>query len=240
MRRRLAAIPPPARRALAGLAVLVLGALLLAAGPSGTADPLTALNDGNRLFRNGQVEAAVAAYREGYSPASPHPTLLYNLATALHHLDRLPEAVLWYRRGADSEDPWLQENLWLARRSLGSQILPPGGSLGWLTRHADALRLGAIAVAWAALMLVIVFPRAPLWGLAVSALVAAALYGGAASVDRWGPRPAVVLQDCYTEAGELPAGTEAWVRPQADGRFRVSGSGAVCDRGAVELLFPGS
>ena len=88
-------------------------------------DSRAALNEGNRRFRDGQIEAAVEAYLRGYSPAAPHPTLLYNLGTALHHLDRLPEAILWYRRAAESDDLWLKDNLLLARRSLGSQI--PGG-----------------------------------------------------------------------------------------------------------------
>lgn len=231
-----------ARRAVLCLAALALGAatLVAARGQLADTDPLTSLAEGNRLFRNGEVEAAIDAYTSGYSPAAPHPTLLYNLATALHHVDRLPEAILWYRRGADAEDPWLEENLWLARRSLGSQVMQPGGSLGWLTRHADHLRLAAIVLGWLSLLLMIALPRMPLWGLAASAAVAFLLYGGAAGVDRWGPRPAVVLSDCYTEAGELPAGTEAWVRPSLDGRWAVSGSVAVCDPDTVELVFPGA
>ncbi|MEE8526676.1 MAG: tetratricopeptide repeat protein [Thermoanaerobaculia bacterium] len=220
-------------------------------------DPLTALNEGNRLFRNGQVQQAVETYGSGYHPASPHPTLLYNLATALHHLDRLPEAILWYRRAAEvggapsaeavggevpaagKGDPWLQENLWLARRSLGSEVLPAGGPLGWLGRHAGALRAAAIVLAWAALLVVIAVPRMPTWGTAVIALLAFSLYGGAIAVDRWGPRAAVVLEDCFTAAGELPAGTEIWVRPATGGGWLISGSdNAVCEAGAVGLVLP--
>ncbi len=204
-------------------------------------DPETALDDGNRLFKSGRIEAAVEVYRRGYVPRVPrvpHPTLAYNLGTALHHLGRLPEAVLWYRRAGGSGDPWLEENLWLARRRLGSQVLPPVGPLGSLARQVDALRLAAIAAAWATFLALIAVRRFPLWGFLTSALLAGALYGAAAGVERWGPRPAVLVADCTSAAGEFPAGTEAWVRPLADGRFRVSGSAAVCDRETVELVFP--
>ncbi len=219
------------------LAVLA-GLPALAVPGAGGVDPETALDDGNRLFRSGRIEAAVEVYRRGVSPRSPHPTLVYNLGTALHHLGRLPEAVLWYRRAAGSEDPWLEENLWLARRRLGSQVLPPVGLLGVLARQVDALRLAAISVAWATLLALITIRRFPLWGLVASALLAGALYGAGAGVERWGPRPAVLVADCISAAGEFPAGTEAWVRPLADGRFRVSGSAAVCDRETVALVFP--
>ncbi len=222
------------------LGLLAAGLPLLAAGPGdGGADPRTALVEGNRLFRSGRIEAAVEIYRRGYQPRSPHPALAYNLGTALHHLGRLPEAVLWYLRAADSEDPWLVENLWLARRSLGRRVLPPGGLLGWLAQHGDALRLAAIAVGWGTLLAVIAVRRFPRWGLVTSALAAGLLYGAAAGVERWGPQPAVIVADCISEAVELPAGTEAWVRLRADGRFRVSGSPAVCGGETVGLVFPG-
>ena len=228
-----------ARRALVGAGVLVLAILTLAAAKvEPGADAWGALREGNDLYRGGRIEAAVAAYERGYSPRSPHPTLVYNLGTALHHLGRLPEAILWYLRAADSRDPWLEENLWLARRSLGTQALEPGGPLGWLAQNGDGLRWAAIAAAWGWLLLTVALPRPPIWGLVAGALLAAALYAAAAGVERWGPRPAVDLADCVSAAGELPAGTEVWVRPQADGRFRVSGSGAVCDRETVALVFP--
>ncbi len=238
------------RGAALGLAaVLVVSALAAAIPPEGTADPVAALNEGNRLFRNGRLEEAVEAYRAGYSPADPHPTLLYNLATVLHHLDRLPEAVLWYRRAAGSKDPWLEENLRLARRSLGSQALPPGGNFGRLKPWTDAMRWSAVGLAWIGLVLLAWRSRLPLspsgdqggktrWAAIPVAVLAAALYGGAFAVDRWGPRPAVLLEDCATAAGELPAGTEAWVRHLDDGRYLVPGTGLVCPATAVAPVFP--
>ncbi len=215
-----------------------------------------ALDAGNRLFRAGEVDAAVVAYLDGYSPRAPHPTLLYNLGTALHHAGRLPEAILWYRRAARAKtpslwraatsnapllwragDPWLEENLWLARRSLGSQALPPTGLPGWLAGHTGGLRWAAIAIAWIILLLVVTRDGMPLRGVLAAAALAIALYGGAAAVERWGPRPAVILEDCPTPAGTLPAGTEAWVHP-GTGAWRISGSGnRSCPPDALEPVW---
>ena len=61
---------------------------------------------------------------------------------------------------------------------------------------------------------------------------------GAIAADLWGPRPAVVLEDCSTAAGELPAGTEAWVRHLDDGRYLVPGTGLVCPAAAVMPIDP--
>ncbi len=229
--------------AAAGFVVAVGISLAFAtgAGDGPAVDSQTALNEGNRHFRDGRLDQAVTAYEAGYSAKSPHPTLLYNLGTTLHHLDRLPEAILWYRRAAASDDPWLAENLWLARRSLGSQILPAGGSVGWLGRHTGALRLVAIAIAWLILLLVLSSPKMPGWALITVSLLTVTLYGSAAAIDRWGPRPAVILSDCFTSAGDLPAGTEAWVSRGADGRWTISGSeNVVCPAETIELIFPDS
>ncbi|MCP3961453.1 MAG: tetratricopeptide repeat protein [bacterium] len=202
----------------------------------GPAAPRAALQEGNRLFRDGQIEAAAEAYLRGYSPTAPHPTLVYNLGTALHHLDRLPEAILWYRRAEGSDDLWLKDNLLLARRSLGSQVLAPGGLLGRLGQHADSSRLIAIVLAWVTAVVFVASKKTPIWLVAGLACLAAGLYGGAAAVKHWGPRPAVILEDCSSATGELPAGTEAWVRPAADGRWLISGSDVICPTETVELI----
>lgn len=224
-------------------AAFLLGAVLTAGlataiPPEGTADPDAALQEGNRLFRNGRLEEAVEAYRAGYLATDPDPTLLYNLATALHNLGRLPEAVLWYRRATGSEDPWLEENLRLARRSLGVQALPPGGTFGRLKPWTAEMRWTAVGLAWIGLVLLALRSRLPVWPSIAAAVLAAVLYAGALGVDRWGPRPAVLLQVCETAAGSLPAGTEAWVRLLDDGRYLVPGTGFVCPAAAVELVFP--
>lgn len=215
-------------------------ATLAAIGQGPETDPVAALNEGNRLFRNGQLEEAVEAYRSGYSPRAPHPTLVYNLGTTLHRLDRLPEAILWYRRAGDSADPWLQENLWLARRSLGSQTLPAGGFLGRLSGHTWWLELAAVVLGWLALLALLALPRLPWWSLLSVALLSTALYVSALALDRWGPAPAVLLQDCTTPAGDLPAGTEVWVQRAGDA-WRLSGSQvSFCPVDQAELVIPRS
>ncbi len=235
---------------------MALAAGLIVAGGHLQRDPQAALSEGNRLFRQGQVEAAVAIYLEGYSTTAPNPTLLYNLGTALHHLERLPEAILWYRRAIASgdpsssgragdpsrrgraSDPWLQDNLWLARRGLGSRTMQPGGPVSWLSRHTEGVRLAGIALSWIALLLVVAQEKLPARALVAAAALAISVYGTAEAVERWGPQPAVVLEDCLTPAGELPAGTETWVRP-ASGGWLISGSGdLVCPPAAIELVFP--
>lgn len=220
----------------------VLGLLALLA-PAAIAQPPTdaasALREGNRLFRDGRIAEAIDAYTTGYAPAMSNPTLCYNLGTALHHTGRLPEAILWYRRAAEAQDPWLTENLLLARRSLGSRILPATGPSAWLGRHGPNLQIAATVLAWAALFAVAAIPRCPIWAFVGVAGLALALFGITAAGERWGPRPAVMLEDCSTPAGDLPAGTEVWVRSAPDGAWRISGvEGASCPAPAAALVFP--
>lgn len=218
-------------------AALIAATFAAGAGSGPDRDPLTALAEGNELATAGELEQAVAAYRAGYDPQRPHPTLVYNLGTALHRLDRLPEAVLWYRRGPVNDDPWLQENLWLARRSLGSQQLP-SGTFGRLASRAEPVAYAGIALAWLFLFLVTFAERWSRRLPATVALLALTLYASAFVLHRWGPRPAVLLADCAAGGAELPAGTEAWVRPAGDG-WHVSGSrDTSCPAESVALVAP--
>lgn len=222
---------------IAGVLGLAVTLLVWANDGPPTTDPVVALNEGNRLFRNGQLDDAVDAYARGWDPRAAHPTLVYNLGTALHHLDRVPEAILWYRRAGEVEDPWLEDNLFLARRTLGSQSLPVGGIDGLLTRWNRGLRLAAIVLSWLALAWAVARPAAPLRALIALAIVALALYGTAWTHARWGAKPAVLLADCSTTAGDLPAGTEAWVRPAGDDwRIAASSADAVCPADTVALI----
>jgi hypothetical protein len=221
----------------------LLALLLGAATPSLAAppDPLAALAEGNRHAEAGKLDQAAAAYLQGYDPAAVHPTLAYNLGSTLHQLGRLPEAILWYRRAAPAgqagADPWLEDNLLLARRTLGSQNA--GHPDGWaeLRRQAGLLTVVAVALSWLAAALFLLAPRRR--GLALAGLAAAVLLAGAAWLSHGrGAREAVLLADCATGAGSLPAGSELWVARDGAG-FRVAGSrDATCPAAAVALVHP--
>lgn len=195
------------------------------------------LAEGNRLFRTGRLEAAMVAYAPGWQ-AAREPALAYNLGTTAHHLGRLPEAVLWYRRAAVDlpDDPWLRDNMALARRTLGPPTAPAPGPLAIAAAHRDLLRWAGVALAWAALPLALVRRRAARWGLAAAALFAWIVFAAGSLLAIAGPRPAVLLADC---GQELVAGSEVWVTP-AGGGFRVLGTPVDfrCPAAAVGLVEP--
>jgi tetratricopeptide (TPR) repeat protein len=218
----------------------VLLGWLLVAPPTLAAS--NALEEGNRLFRQGQLVAAMEAYAAGYSPRHPDPVLAYNLGTTAHHLGRLPEAVLWYRRAARlaGGDRWLKDNLELARQSLGNKPLWPPGPPGWFVRHRLALQVGGVLLAWAALgALLIRFPSDWRWGLALAlASVAAAVFASGYLGLPGSPRAAVLLQACEAGSDPLPAGSEVWVGPDDSG-WRISGKpDGICPEETVALVEP--
>jgi tetratricopeptide (TPR) repeat protein len=226
-----------------GLA-LSLAALLTAASrdPFAAVDltrPSTALEEGNRLFREGDLEAALAAYAAGYGRGDPEldPVFAYNLGATAHHLGRLPEALLWYRRAqsAGDEDPWLRDNLDLVRRALGT---PPGGvpsAWGFWAETSRWLLLAGVVLAWGTLGLLLLRPRRRL--LAPAALLSCGAFAAGLLLDLRGPRAAVLLQGCPEEEDALPAGSEVWVLP-AEGGWRVLGQDrdVRCPREAVGLV----
>ena len=222
------------------LLTLLLGGSGAAAAAG--ADPLTALAEGNQAVAAGNLEAAAAAYQRGYDKGPVHPTLAYNLGTTLHQLGRLPEAILWYRRAtpdgkSDAADPWLADNLLLARRTLGSQNAGHPDFWAGLRRQASLLTGIAIALSWLAAASLLLAPgRRPFaWaGLAAALALATAAFLSFSL----GAREAVLLRDCSTSAGALPAGSELWVVPDASG-YRVAGSrDATCPADALELIAP--
>jgi hypothetical protein len=165
----------------------------------------------------------MAAWSAGWR-ASREPVLAYNLGTAAHQLGRLPEAVLWYRRAqaALPGDPWVRDNLELARRALGPVATPAPGPLALLAARRGLLRWGGVGLAWAALPLALLRGRAARRSLGAAVLLAAAAYGAGAYLGRAGPHAAVLLEDC----GEgLAAGAEVWVAAAAGG-YRVLGAPA--------------
>jgi tetratricopeptide (TPR) repeat protein len=219
---------------------LLLPLLLAAPQTHAQADPLAALAAGNQAVLAGDLEAAALAYQSGYDPDALHPTLAYNLGTTLHQLERLPEAILWYRRASaagKSSDPWLEDNLLLARRTLGSQHAGQPGFWVELRRNAGLLTGLALLFSWLGAITLLLAPRRRALA-AAGLIVAAALQSCAWLTFDLAAKEAVLLRDCTTSAGILPAGSELWVLEDGPG-FRIAGSrDASCPAEALELIHP--
>lgn len=201
--------------------------------------PDVALEEGNRLFREGDLEEALAAYSAGYGRGAPDldPLLSYNLGVTAHHLGHLPEALLWYRRAeaAGSEDPWLRDNLELVRRALGTP--PEGAPSAWQfwVERSRWLVLAGVILAWGTLTLFLLRLRP--WPLAPAALTSCALFAAGILLEARGPRAAVLLAGCPEGEDALPAGTEVWVLADGEG-WRVLGGdrGLRCPASTVGLV----
>lgn len=220
----------------------VLGAASLPAAAGGTnpppPDPETALERGNRHFRTGRLEEALATYRSGWNPRRPDPVLAYNLGTTAHHLARPAEAVLWYRRAVEVSDGdrWLIENLERARSHLDAPRMAPPDLV---TRLAglQGLLWGLAALTGCAALALLISRRPGLERPAdVLTVVTAGLLVAALLLPRLAATPAVVLGPC----GGLPPGSEVWTRPGADGGFEVGTEGGTtsCPAGSVEPVTP--
>lgn len=222
----------------------------LAFAPSdGPPDVARALREGNRLFRANRLDPAFEAYAAGYQHGGADPVLAYNLGTTAHHLGRLPEAVLWYRRAelGLAGDPWLEENLAIARRTLAAPRLPPPGLLGRLATAAPWLTTSGIALAWLLLGLVLLpgrwRGRALRWTAIAVAAAAVSLFCAGLLLPVVGPQPAVLLAACGQNAAALPAGSEVWVTGKTAGGWRIpmqsaGGNPVVCPSDSVGLVRP--
>lgn len=223
-----------------GVGVLTLACLAWLPALTASADE-EALREGNRLFRRGDLERALATYRAGYD--DPDPVLAYNLGTTAHHLGRLPEAVLWYRRAAELSgdgDLWVAQNLDAARNTLGAARLDPRPPWSVLEVHRSKLTWLAAALAWASLILLLLHRRGRGrgWRYAADGFgIAALLLLAVAAATAWlAPVPAVLLEPCPAAEPRLDAGSEVWGRPDAEGGFRIElgdGERVTCSRDAV-------
>ena len=222
-----------------GRAALALCLLLPAAADP---PPETALREGNRLFRDGDLPGARDAWAEGWRDAggpqgSAAALLAYNLGTTAQLRGELPEAVLWYRRAELGRpgDPWLADNLALARESLaaeGSVTVRPRGVWRLAVEGRLWLRIAGVALAWAALVCLAWAFRRPLRpagrrraAVAVTALLAALAglaWGAAALAAARGPRPAVLLAPCPAAPGGPAADTSAGTSTSMGGGAELS------------------
>jgi hypothetical protein len=236
------------------LPILVLAATAaLGFAPSNTAaspaDPEAALREGNRRFHEGDFEGAMAAYAAGWDGTDgTDPVLAYNLGTTAHHLERLPEALLWYRRAEalGGGDPWLSDNLELVRTQLdasSTEVVSHRTSGGWgfWMEHRPQLALLGALLAWAVLPALFLTrsPRTRRAAVAGVALLAGLPFLGAFLLDIFGPRGAVLLRDCPGPEGGLAAGSEVRVFPEPDGRWRIPEGGGgflVCPAEVVGLV----
>lgn len=219
-----------------------------APAPSG---PEAALREGNHRFHKGDFEGAMEAYASGWDGSAP--VLAYNLGTTAHHLERLPEALLWYRRAEAARgggDPWLRDNLELVRAQLdasSTEVVSHPRSGGWsfwmgvlMDRRQQLALLGAV-LAWGVLPALFLArsPRARRTAVAAVAVLAGLPFLGAFLLDGLGPRGAVLLRDCPGAGGGLAAGSEVRVFPEPDGRWRIpegGGNSLVCPAEAVGLV----
>ncbi|HVS00599.1 MAG TPA: hypothetical protein VMW27_28525 [Thermoanaerobaculia bacterium] len=219
----------------------LLFALLVSRALYGAVDPYSALLEGNRRFRSGDLEGAMRAYVEGYRISAPDPALAYNLGVTAHRLERLPEAVLWYRRAAilERDDPWLAHNLEIARGSLPApeRAAPPWAS--WIERRRQVL-LAGIALAWAVPLLLLAPPSGlRRWGLVTAAVLSCLAFAAGSLAGRVGPRAAVLLEDCAGTGGELAAGSEVWVLRDGEvWRVLSAPEAPACPARAVGLVEP--
>jgi hypothetical protein len=224
---------------------LLLPLLLGLTAPIPPPDAAAALREGNRRFHSGDLEGAMAVYTSAYDGSDP--LLAYNAGAAAHHLERLPEALLWYRRAAarraaaaQADDPWLRENLELVRGQLRDAGVLDEKETAWSfwMDHRRQLVWTGLLLAWMVLPALLLPRSSRVRRAAVAAVALAAGLPFAAGLwlGHGGPRDAVVLADCAGPGGKLPAGSEVHVFP-ADGRgFRVPGSGVVCPQKSIGLV----
>lgn len=222
----------------------VLLVLLGLAAPPLASEPAVALREGNRRFHAGDLEGAMEAYAAGYDGADP--LLAYNLGAVAHRLGRLPEALLWYRRASMGHEghAWLRENLQLVRgqlRSGGARNQP--GVAGWdfWMRHRRRLLWLGVLCAWGAIPVAVVplSVRRRRLAFAAVALTAVVAFTAGTSLERIGPRAAVLLADCAGPDVRLKAGSEIRVFPVSpeEGRgWRIPGHSSICPVESVGLV----
>ncbi len=225
-------------------AVIVL--LLLSGAPDGAAaQSAIALETGSRLFLEDDLEGALEAYGDGWSGSGSleDAALAYNAGTAALRLGRLPEALLWLRRAetAAPDDPWVRDNLAMARATLGLPPAEPPWPWSAWARYGPWAALGGIVLAWTACGLLALGRRPQPGWLAAFAVLSLTVFVAGLAAGRIGPRPAVLLEPCPAAPAAkdgLPAGSEVWVRPAQEGWGVEGRNGLLCPGPAIGLVAP--
>ncbi len=126
-----------------GWVAAALGVLVLvSAGPAGAQPAISArahYEEGKKLGRSQRYGDALREFRAAYE-IDPRPICLYNIAWALEHLGKAPDALDTYRAYLDSADP-ADATVADARRAVGE--LAPGVEKQGLA----VLRIGAAGAA---------------------------------------------------------------------------------------------
>ncbi len=99
--------------------ITVTGALVLATAGFGIGE----LERGNRLYRDGRYEEAVAAYRQALEGGEDSAVLQFNMGTALLRLGRYAEAEPYLQAALDVVDPAVRAP---ALFNMGSRFLEEG------------------------------------------------------------------------------------------------------------------
>jgi Ca-activated chloride channel homolog len=120
----------PSRRRAARAAVILL--VLLAGSGFGIGD----LERGNRLYRDGRYEEAVAAYQQVIASGRATPDVQYNLGTALLALGRYEEAQRHFETALQGVQPELRQRTFY---NLGNRFLQEGRGEGDLQRQGALL-----------------------------------------------------------------------------------------------------
>lgn len=225
-----------------GLELLVLWMLTVV--DTSTVVSSAEIEEGNRLHRQGHLQAALDVYVAQLEIAGPDATLLYNLGVTAHKLERIPEAILWYRRAALEleADPWLEDNLARARRDAGTSPFRDPGFFGLRPRAAPVLVVGALILAWGTALWLAFRPYTPTWAVVAAAVLSIAAF----ALGRWLPEAppwaAVLLRECAAERRVISAGSEVWVTPTPEGEWALAAPAVAtsCPADAVSLVQPRS
>lgn len=210
---------------------MILCALALAAGQA-------EFDAGNTAYAAGDLAGAEAAYRQALVAGGVDEDVYFNLGNVLYRQEKVPLAVLAWRRGLAlaPRDPDIEANLDFARRGLIDHV-DPVEPTPWFAPWQAALTPGEgqwLGAALAGLGLLAIglrrrLPAAPLVGGGIVATVVGLVIGGAALADAAMPPAAVVLVKEVTARSDLGGGVDLFT-------LHAGAEVVTADRAAGHLL----